>query len=191
MISAVLLVACTIDASSARKLIEAKTIHQLEAAYHRIPAGDVAMRALYHHQRLALHPTATEELRFLRTLPSTEAEFRCIYGLGELYNRYDLDPFWTPASATVYGDFETAAQLAVKHHTGHARVLAFILATWSNAEVGEVSFPEINELLDRDPEPTADAIRALPVRDQRQLCGHDVRKRSTKFIVKQCRSELD
>jgi hypothetical protein len=184
---AALLFACRIDVAIARALIEAKTVGQLDAVYRRVPKDDVAMRALYHDRRLKLHPTADEELTFLRTLPTTASEFECIYGLGELYNQGDE---LTPASDPVYSDFEVAAKLAVKHHTGHDRVLRYILTTWSNAEVGEVSFPELNTMLDGDPEPTADAIRRLPLKEQKDLCGGDMRKRSTKYIVEQCRSEL-
>ena len=33
-------------------------------------------------------------------------------------------------------------------------------------------------------------IGRLPVDDQKTMCGADVRKRSTKFIVEHCRSDL-
>jgi len=33
-------------------------------------------------------------------------------------------------------------------------------------------------------------LSRLPVDDQKTMCGADVRKRSTKFIVEHCRSDL-
>lgn len=190
MILGALLFACKIDVTTARALIKAKTVTRLDAVYRRVPKDDVAMRALYRHQRLTLHPTTAEELTFLRTLPSTEREFRCIYGLGELYSKEGNE--FVPASATVYGDFKVAARLAIKHHTAHDRVLRYIFTTWNDAEVSEVSFPQINTLLDKDPERTAAAIRRLPLNEQKRLCRRgDMRKRSTKDIVEQCRLESE
>jgi hypothetical protein len=176
-----------IDETSVRALLEAKDLESLDRVFAKTSQGDAALRALYRTRRLALNNTPEEELRFLEALPDSESRLWRVYhlthpspsGLGEDSRIGDV----------VYGMFERAARLAQKHDSGHSRVLKMCL--FSDGELGETAWEWCDWLLRAAPERALNAIRSLPVEDQRRMCKDvSIEGLTAKEVVEKCSSGL-
>lgn len=174
----------SIDAGEVRAFIEATSLAGLDAAWQRSNHADAALSALYHRRRLDMNPTRDEELRWLQTLPATQADLDRVYQL-----TYTAGVCESAAvSATVYDMFETATRLAKKFGFQHGRVLSLCL--FSNPEVGEVAWPACDTLLQEDPHLTVAALRKLPRALRMRYCGTDPRRLSEAAILSRCQSGL-
>lgn len=168
-----------------RPLLHAVDATTLDLAFRAIASPGPAVVAVYHSRRLALRHSSSEELEFLRSLPRSEQELSAVYQLSFIKDLCE-DPV---VSSTVYDMFQTAANLAERHGAFHGRVLQLCL--WSNAETGEVAWPECDSLLAKDPVTTIRALRSLSAKDRSRMCdGHDPRKLSTREILRLCQSGL-
>ena len=171
------------DVASARRMIEAKHVRELDDAFMAARRRDLPLIALYRSRRLSLNPTKAEELRYLRSLPKTRDELFCVYRL--TYPRAISE---TPEVAeAVYNMFDRAAALAHENRLGYGDVLR--LALWADGELGEVAWDWYAPALEGDPAMMSAAIRQLPLDDQRRLCGGSVRSFSAQDFVLRCQRD--
>ena len=198
-VTLVLVLTCTVLASESRAdcpgssldrkelepLIAATGLTSLDRAFKAIPDPNPAVLAVYHQKRLSLNPTRSEEIRYLESLPQTQADVDRIYELT-----------YTPeicghevVSQVVYGMYQTAARLVYRHGIQHRGFIQLCL--FANAEVGEVAWPEFDQLMVDDPDLTLRALRALPGATRRSICGgSDPRDLTSRQALKMCHSEL-
>ncbi len=178
-------VGSSVDAPVARALLDAPSIDRLDRAYENADSRDAALRALYRHLRLTLNPSAAEEMRFVRGLPTSEAELNRVYALVDTHGLCD-NPL---VQEVVYGMFDTAARVIVHRRTGYRGFIRLCL--WSNAEVGEIAWPAYDSLLDEEPRFVIAALRSLGREERMRVCdGVDPRLISDVVAEQRCRSGL-
>jgi len=174
---------CKFDEAVARRLIAARTVAQLDAAYAKARRDDVPVRALYRSRRLQLHPTFDEEKRYLDSLPKRRDDLLCIYRLtypgpiGESEAVTD----------TVYDMFERAAAIVKKRGLSYEQLLRMTL--WTDGELAEIAWDWYQPALDADPKRVVAGIRRLTRKEQSQLCSGAIDGLSVAETAKLCRSE--
>lgn len=169
------------EAEAAQRMIAASTVRQLDDAFTAARHRDLPLIALYRSRRLALNPTAAEELRYFRALPKSEDELFCVYRLtdpGPMGNAPAVDE-------TVYAMFDRAAAIARKHELGYTRVLR--LALWADGELAAGAWGWYDAIMRDDRARLVAAIRKLPAGEQRRLCGGVVRSLPARAIAERCR----
>jgi len=175
-----------LDEALVRKLLDTKSLKALESATPKEALQDPALLALYRARRLALNKTAEEGHAFLGALPKTEKELNRVFVLTHL-ELYRTSPYDVALADVTYGMFERAARLAHTLKTGHEQV--FKLCLWSDGEVAEMAWEWCDWLHVQDPARSFAAIRALPVEEQKRICGVPIETLTVKEAVSECRSE--
>jgi hypothetical protein len=188
-----ILVAPSLDANATgpdeelvSRILKAKSLTTLESAIPKAALQDPALRVLYSIRRLELHKTVEEERAFLAALPKSENELERVYALSylEQYRGHENSTLGDAA----YEIFELAARSAHKLKTGHQRV--FELCLWSNADSGEIAWEWCDWLHVQDPSRAYTAIKALPLEEQKRICGAPIESFTVKEAVRKCRSEM-
>jgi hypothetical protein len=175
-----------VDEAVVRGLIEARDVKSLDHAFAGAPKDD-ALTALYRTRRLALHRTRDEEERFMGSLPANQESLWRVYRL-TLPSPSNLgeDP---RVGDAVYRMFDRAARIAHQRGSGHRRVLELCL--FSDGELAETAWEACDWLLKHDPEKSLAALRTLPEKDQRRMCGGlTAKKLSAREVWAKCRSDL-
>lgn len=175
----------SLDRNELEALIAANDLTALDRAFKAVSNPNSAVLAVYHQKRLSLNPSRSEEIRYLKTLPQTQAEVDRIYELTHTPEICEHEV----VSQVVYGMYQTAARLVYRHAIHHRRFIELVL--FSNAEVGEVAWPEFDQLMVDDPDLTLRALRTLPEKTRRSICaGSDPMQLTTRQALKVCHSEL-
>jgi hypothetical protein len=175
----------SVDPAPVAALVSAPDLKALDAVYQTIDHKHPALAAIYYRRRLALNPTRSEEIRYLKSLPRTQEELDRVYDL-------TLTPQVCEnavVSDVVYGMFQIAGKLVRRHGIMHGRFIELCL--FANAEVGEIAWSEFDTLLEEDPLLTLAAMRELPPDAKARLCGgSDPAHMSVREAIRRCQSEM-
>src|SRR5262245_3522038 len=71
----------SIDVKAVRGLISSTDVVTLDRRFAKMDGTDPALVAVYRRRRLDLHLTAQEEVKFLESLPTTQADLSRVYTL--------------------------------------------------------------------------------------------------------------
>lgn len=175
----------SLNPADVRLLLDAPDVKALDRVFLALNTPEPALRALYRQRRLTFNPVAAEEMRYLKSLPATQAEMDNVYELVDTPGGCGNDV----VQSVVYGMFETASRLVKKHGMFHGHFIR--LCSFSNAEVGEVAWPEYGWLLENDTRRTLQAVRSLPRKLRLAMCeGADPRNMPDSKARIKCDTDL-